>query len=122
MNRPDRRNALNPDMMRGLVEAARRASEDYEVRVVLLKGAGGTFCVGGDVKSMGEGLAPLRFEAKMSNLRRGMEVSRVLHEMPQVRIVHQTSRRQTRLGSLCRRRCWPALTRWSNKYRPLPSL
>ena len=55
MNRPDRRNALNPDMTRGLVEAARRAAEDHEVRAVLLKGAGGTFCVGGDVKSMGEG-------------------------------------------------------------------
>ena len=59
MNRPDRRNALNPDMTRGLVEAARRAAEDHEVRAVLLKGAGGTFCVGGDVKSMAEGRAPL---------------------------------------------------------------
>src|SRR5580692_4994963 len=47
MNRPDRRNALNPDITRGLVEAARRATEDHEVRAVLLKGAGGTFCVGG---------------------------------------------------------------------------
>ena len=28
MNRPDRRNALNPDMTKGLVEAARRAGED----------------------------------------------------------------------------------------------
>ena len=55
MNRPDRRNALNPDMTRGLVEAARRATEDTEVRAVLLKGAGGTFCVGGDVKSMAAG-------------------------------------------------------------------
>src|SRR3954468_15010197 len=64
MNRPDRRNALNPDMTRGLVEAARRAAEDHEVRAVLLKGAGGTFCVGGDVKSMAEGRAPLPFEAK----------------------------------------------------------
>ena len=82
MNRPDRRNALNPDMTRGLVEAARRAAEDHEVRAVLLKGAGGTFCVGGDVKSMAEGRAPLPFEAKMANLRRGMEVSRILHEMP----------------------------------------
>src|SRR5260370_3669172 len=82
MNRPDRRNALNPDMTRGLVEAARRAAEDHEVRAVLLKGAGGTFCVGGDVKSMAEGRAPLPFEAKKSNLRRGMEVSRILHEMP----------------------------------------
>ena len=35
MNRPDRRNALNPDMTRGLVEAARRAAEDHEVRAVL---------------------------------------------------------------------------------------
>ena len=82
MNRPDRRNALNPDMTRGLVEAARRAAEDHEVRAVLLKGAGGTFCVGGDVKSMAEGRAPLSFEAKTTNLRRGMDVSRILHQMP----------------------------------------
>src|SRR5258708_26631958 len=81
MKRPDRRNALNPDMTRGLVEAARRGAEDHEVRAVLLKGAGGTFCVGGDVKSMAEGRAPLPFEAKMVNLRRGMEVSRILHQM-----------------------------------------
>jgi len=81
MNRPDRRNALNPEMTMGLVSAARRAAEDHEVRAVLLKGAGGTFCVGGDVKSMAEGRAPLPFEARMSNLRRAMEVSRILHEM-----------------------------------------
>ncbi len=82
MNRPDRRNALHPDMIRGLVDAARRAAEDHEVRAVLIKGAGGTFCVGGDVKSMAEGRTPPPFEAKVSNLRRGMEVSRILHEMP----------------------------------------
>ncbi len=82
MNRADRRNALNPEMTQGLVEAARRAGEDHDVRAVLLKGAGGTFCVGGDVKSMAAGRAPLPFEAKMSNLRRGMEVSRLLHLLP----------------------------------------
>src|SRR5262245_56565944 len=70
MNRPDRRNALNPDMTRGLVEAARRAAEDTEVRAVLLKGAGGTFCVGGDVKSMAAGRAPASFEEKQVNLRK----------------------------------------------------
>jgi len=82
MNLPERRNALNPDMVSGLVEAARRAAEDHDVRAVLLKGAGGTFCVGGDVKAMAEGRAPLPFEAKLANLRRGMEVSRILHQMP----------------------------------------
>src|SRR6201997_1353243 len=81
MNRPDRRNALNPNMTRGLVEAARRATEDTEVRAVLLKGAGGTFCVGGDVKSMAAGRPPMSFEEKQVNLRKGMEVSRILHQM-----------------------------------------
>ena len=81
MNRPERRNALNVDMTLGLVAAARRAAEDHGVRAVLLKGAGGTFCVGGDVKSMAEGREPISFEPKMANLRRGMEVSRILHEM-----------------------------------------
>src|SRR5262245_61440353 len=82
MNRPERRNALSPDMTRGLVEAARRAADDHEVRAVLIMGAGGTFCVGGDVKSMAEGRAPLPFETKLANLRKGMEVSRILHQMP----------------------------------------
>jgi len=82
MNRPERKNALNPDMVRGLVEAARRAADDPEVRAVLFKGAGGSFCVGGDVKSMAEGRAPLPVEQKLANLRRGMEVSRILHQMP----------------------------------------
>ncbi|MFT0875559.1 enoyl-CoA hydratase [Rhodopseudomonas sp. G2_2311] len=82
MNRPERRNALNQDMIRGLVEAAHRAKDDPDVRAVLLKGAGGTFCVGGDVKSMAAAGAPPPLEQKVANLRRGMEVSRILHQMP----------------------------------------
>src|SRR6202789_2829900 len=81
MNRPARRKARNPEMTTGLVAAARRAAEDHEVRAVLLKGAGGTFCVGGEVKSMAAGRAPLSFEARMINLRRSMEISRILHQM-----------------------------------------
>src|SRR3954470_12842330 len=82
MNRPDRRNALNVEMTTGLIDAARRAAEDHEVRAVLLKGAGGTFCVGGDVKSMAEGRAAPPYEARMATLRSRMEVSRILHELP----------------------------------------
>src|SRR5258708_19248228 len=82
MNRPDRRNALNPEMTRGLVEAARRAADDHEVRAVLLKGAGGTFCVGGDVKSIAEGRAPLPFDANIPNLPPPLDSSPLLHEPP----------------------------------------
>ncbi len=80
MNRPDRRNALNADMTRGLVEAARRAAEDSDVRAALLKGAGGTFCVGGDVKAMAVA-TPRPLEERVTTLRKGMEVSRILHQM-----------------------------------------
>ncbi|WP_315702045.1 MULTISPECIES: enoyl-CoA hydratase [unclassified Bradyrhizobium] len=82
MNRPERRNALNAEMTTGLVAAARRAMEDHDVRAVLIKGAGGTFCVGGDVKAMAEGKAPPPFESKVAILRDRMEVSRLLHQMP----------------------------------------
>src|SRR6201994_528417 len=82
MNRPDRRNALSADLTRGLVEAARGAAENPEVRAVLFKGAGGSFCVGGDVKSMAAGRAAPPVGVEKANLRRGMEVSRILHQMP----------------------------------------
>lgn len=82
MNRPERRNAINAEMSADLIEAVRRAAEDTAVRAVLLRGANGTFCVGGDVKSMAENKSELTYETKRANLRKGMEISRLLHELP----------------------------------------
>jgi len=52
LNRPERRNALDPRILQALVEATRRAATSPAVNAVMLTGAGGTFCVGGDVKAM----------------------------------------------------------------------
>lgn len=83
MNRPERRNALNPGMTVALRDATAAAAEDPEVRAVLLTGAGGTFCVGGDVKAMNEGQGgDVPFEERMHILRDRMNASRYLHEMP----------------------------------------
>ena len=83
MNRPERRNALNPDLTARLLEAAARASQDCEVRAVLLRGAGGTFCVGGDVKAMAARTGGNdSYEQRVADLRCRMEVSRLLHDMP----------------------------------------
>jgi len=79
MNRPDRRNALNPELCGLLVEALARAAQSSEVRAVLLKGAGGTFCVGGDVKAMAQADAPdLGVDERIRQLRARMEASRLL--------------------------------------------
>jgi 2-(1,2-epoxy-1,2-dihydrophenyl)acetyl-CoA isomerase len=83
LNRPDRRNALNSELCGQLVEALQRAAQAREVRAVLLTGAGGTFCVGGDVKAMAEAQAPDRsVHDAVHGLRTRMEASRLLHEMP----------------------------------------
>ena len=55
MNRPDRRNAMSPAMLEAMLEALRRLAADRDIGVVVLTGAGGAFCAGGDVKAMAEG-------------------------------------------------------------------
>ena len=54
MNRPDKLNALNIEMGRGLVHALLRASQDTSVRAVVLTGAGRAFCAGGDLELLRE--------------------------------------------------------------------
>jgi 2-(1,2-epoxy-1,2-dihydrophenyl)acetyl-CoA isomerase len=52
MNRPDRRNAFSPAMVSALGAVLARVEADDAVGSVVLTGAGGAFCAGGDVKSM----------------------------------------------------------------------
>jgi enoyl-CoA hydratase len=54
MNRPERRNALSPEMMAGMAAAWDEANADPDVRVVVLTGAGGCFCAGADLAAMSE--------------------------------------------------------------------
>ncbi|MGI8773418.1 MAG: enoyl-CoA hydratase/isomerase family protein [Actinomycetota bacterium] len=52
INRPDRRNAINPEVVRGIAEGLRRAERDG-ARAVVLTGAGDkAFCAGGDLGGM----------------------------------------------------------------------
>ncbi len=52
MNRPKRRNALSDAMLSALSEVLRAVEVDPDVGCVVLTGAGGAFCAGGDVKGM----------------------------------------------------------------------
>jgi 2-(1,2-epoxy-1,2-dihydrophenyl)acetyl-CoA isomerase len=50
LNRPQASNALDLEMAKQLMAVALRCESDHGVRAVLLKGAGKSFCAGGDVK------------------------------------------------------------------------
>jgi 2-(1,2-epoxy-1,2-dihydrophenyl)acetyl-CoA isomerase len=91
MNRPQARNAMSGEMMSAMHEALPRLAADRKVRCVVLTGAGGAFCAGGDVKGFAaeagsekSGSKPAGFdlEGRAQGLRTGMELSRILHEMP----------------------------------------
>jgi len=49
LNRPEKLNALNPQMVQELVHALLRASDDRSVRAVVITGTGRGFCAGGDI-------------------------------------------------------------------------
>ncbi len=55
MNRPERRNALSGGMLNAMAAALAACESDSAVACVVLTGAGGAFCAGGDVKGMADG-------------------------------------------------------------------
>jgi 2-(1,2-epoxy-1,2-dihydrophenyl)acetyl-CoA isomerase len=54
MNRPARRNAMSEAMMAAMDRVLSEVEADDAVGCVVLTGAGGAFCAGGDVKAMAE--------------------------------------------------------------------
>lgn len=92
-NRPERRNALSDGMYDGFARMLPLIEQNPDIRVLLVTGAGGAFCAGGDVKGFAgqattggdggrAGAGGFNMEARVQGLRSGMELSRWLHEMP----------------------------------------
>ena len=52
LNRADKKNALTRDMYGVMGEAINAAQDDASIRAVVIRGAGGHFCAGGDIKDM----------------------------------------------------------------------
>jgi len=58
INRPEKRNALNGDVIAGIVKGYRDAHDDNDVRVIVLTGAGEkAFCAGADLQNSGAAFA-----------------------------------------------------------------
>jgi methylglutaconyl-CoA hydratase len=54
INRPEKRNAINGDVVAGIAKGYREAHDDKDVRVIVLTGAGDkAFCAGADLKATG---------------------------------------------------------------------
>ncbi len=89
LNRPERRNALTHAMMLELEDAFATLRQDVGCRVVVLRGAGGHFCAGGDLDAMAD-LPPLPADGAPDPLvpayRQFGDALLALNELPQTTI------------------------------------
>ena len=75
LNNPQRRNALAMPVREGLIAAFERIEADRNIRAVVLTGAGGTFCAGGDITAM-----------NVTTLTDGLERFRITHRLVRLMI------------------------------------
>jgi len=81
MNRPDKRNALNPAMMDDLTRAFLAAADDPACGVILLTGAGAAFCAGLDLDHL-ETLRAKTPEEHRLDSERIAHLLRTLYDLP----------------------------------------
>ncbi len=78
LNRPERRNAMSDAMLKGLVASLDDAETSTDVGAVLLTGAGGAFCAGGE-----GGDSALQYDARVHLQRRNQrDTAGKLYELP----------------------------------------
>jgi enoyl-CoA hydratase/carnithine racemase len=81
LNRPEARNALTMEMKQALVRTLPELARDPGVGCVLLTGAGGGFCAGGDTKGMQREGRPPSVEDRVRQLRWEHTIPAMLHRM-----------------------------------------
>src|SRR5436190_12013817 len=68
LNRPEKRNALNDELIAGLKDALREADGDESLRAVVIRGAGKDFCSGADLAAI-QKIADASYEENVQDAR-----------------------------------------------------
>ena len=81
MNRPERRNALSPELETAMRAALIDADRNDAIGAVVLTGAPPAFCAGGDVKRMAGSPTDFNEAERIQLMHERCELSRLLHEI-----------------------------------------
>lgn len=89
LNRPEVKNAFNPEMIGEITEAFKKLSNDKSVRLIVLKGAGTAFCAGADLNWM-KSMVDFSFEQNIQDSEKLWEMFEAIAfcEVPVVGVVH----------------------------------
>ena len=89
LNRPEKRNALNDELVAALKAALRDADGDDAIRAVVIKGAGKDFCSGADLASI-QKIATATYEENLEDARSLAELFLLIRQVriPVIAAVH----------------------------------
>jgi enoyl-CoA hydratase/carnithine racemase len=83
LNRPERKNPLTFDSYAELRDLFRRLAQDSDVRAVVIQGAGGNFCSGGDVHEIIGPLTAMRMPDLLAFTRMTGDLVKAMRACPQ---------------------------------------
>lgn len=81
LNRPQKRNALNPEMVSGLMEALNRVRTENQAKVLVLQASGPAFCAGADLEYL-KSLQTNSYEENLQDSQNLMTLFKTLIEFP----------------------------------------
>ncbi|MBX3292766.1 MAG: enoyl-CoA hydratase/isomerase family protein [Acidobacteria bacterium] len=82
LNRPDKRNALNDELIAELKDALREADADESVRAIVMRGAGKDFCSGADLSAL-QKIASASHEENLEDARSLGELYKLIRRVRQ---------------------------------------
>ena len=83
LNRPEKRNALNHELVAVLKDACDQASEDQQVKVIVLKANGEAFCAGADLEYLQQ-LQKFSFEENLQDSNHLKELFLKIYTHPKI--------------------------------------
>jgi isohexenylglutaconyl-CoA hydratase len=83
LNRPEVKNAINPAMIAELAATVAALRDMADIRIVVLRGAGGNFCTGGDIKEFSTAASRTLAQLRDGNRAFG-HVASAVQSLPQV--------------------------------------
>lgn len=89
LNKPELKNAFNPEMISEITETFKQLSQDKSVRAVVLKGSGTAFCAGADLNWM-KSMVDFSFEQNIKDSEKLWEMFEAISfcEAPVIGLVH----------------------------------
>ncbi|WP_425636034.1 enoyl-CoA hydratase/isomerase family protein [Algoriphagus yeomjeoni] len=83
LNRPEKRNALSPELISGLHQAFVEMNANEKVKIILLRSTGKAFCAGADLAYLQQ-LQDFSYEENLEDSRRLMELFNLIYSVPKV--------------------------------------